>query len=172
MRKSAMTFLIAVLALGSTAMAGPGREGHRPDRQQRIEMMKKIHTGFLVELGALIDLDTAGTLKLGEQLKPYNDQRVQLRLEMGDTMDQLRQIAKDGGNNGEAASLARRISQLHVQLAQLDQQQLDVILKSVPADKVAKVAVFCAEDPKRIERMAHEIHREHGGGDHRGGDRE
>jgi hypothetical protein len=141
------------------------------DRGQRESMLKKIHTGFVLELGELLGLDTAGTIKLSERLAPYDKQRVQLRLDSWDAMQSLKQIAA-GKGSGNAADLARRMSRNRVQIAQIDQEELEEVLKGLAPDKVSKVAVFAIEYPKRIERMGREILRDRmvkpgeGGSDH------
>jgi hypothetical protein len=152
--------LALAVALSSSARADP-RPGSMPEmsREQRAQMLKKLHTGFIVELGELLELDTAGTVKLADKLKKYDEQRIQLRLDQGDTMDALRKAAKQPAGV-DAAALARKLAQGRIQLAQVDQAEMEEIFKQVPADKIAKVAVFMAEYPRRVERVARELQRE------------
>jgi hypothetical protein len=172
MRMRTLSYLVLAIALtlGAGARAEPPNGGwHRPDREQRLQMMQKIHTGFILELGQLLALDTAGSIKLAGRLQPFDDQRIQVRLGIGDAMDQLKQAAKQGGGGSDMAALARQVGQARVQLAQIDLQELEEILKGLPPDKVAKVAVFMAEYPRRVEHLAHEIHQSmhpHGPGEH------
>lgn len=167
-RTFAVTILSALLLAGSAAYADPpargGGMGGEMTREQRAQMLRKIHTGFVIELGQMLDLDTAGTVKLADRLKKFDDQRVELRLDSHDAMDALRKAARDGG--GDPVALAKRLAQNRVKLEQLNQSELDELLKGVPADKVAKVAVFIAEYPRRVERLAREIHRERSMRDH------
>lgn len=166
------SMLLLSAMLSSTAMAAPppadaadGSEsgGSEMSRDRRAQVLKKIHTGFILELGELLELDTTGTVKLSERLKKFHDQRIQLRLDTGDAMEALRKIAKQGTNPAEAPALARKIAQNRIQLAQLDQQEMEEIIKGLPPEKVAKVAVFMAEYPRRVEHLARELQRERGG---------
>jgi hypothetical protein len=62
MRMRTLSYLVLAIALtlGAGARAEPPNGGwHRPDREQRLQMMQKIHTGFILELGQLLALDTS-----------------------------------------------------------------------------------------------------------------
>lgn len=149
----------SMLVLGLLFVSDAQADMPKMDRGQREQMLKKIHTGFVLELGEILGLDTAGTIKLSERLAPYDKQRIQVRMETWDAVQVLKGLSA-GKGPGNAAEIARRIAKNRVQLAQIDQEELEEIMKGIPADKVAKAALFLTEFPKRIERMAREIVRE------------
>ncbi len=139
-----------------TASASPGGPPGAPmDRATREQMLQRVHTAFIVELGQILDLDTAGTLKLAERLKQFDDRRIKLRLETWEGMEALK-----GTGRTDAVSVARKVAQTRVEIAQLDQAELEELLKGLPSDKAAKAAAFFVEYPRRIEHMAREIHRD------------
>lgn len=162
--RTMLSITAILVALASTAAAQqadqPPPQHHRPTPEQRAAMMRKIHTAFVVELGSLLDLDTASTLKLGDRLQQFDDQRIQLRLENAQTMGQLRTASENETPLPNAAALMRKLMQNRVQLAQIDQAEAEEVMKSVPPAKMPKVSVFLAEYAKRVERRAHEIHQE------------
>lgn len=177
---------LPALALATLALAAPAsraappagapvrgdrmEERHGPkSREQREKMLRRVHTQFVLELGELLGLDTAGTIKLSERLKKFDDQRVQLRLDTYDAVGQLRAIAR-GEGTGDATAIARRMAANRTKLAELDQKELDEVLQGIPPDKAARVALFVPEFGRRVERMAHMMRDDkqgHGGG--RGG---
>lgn len=123
--------------------------------------MKKIHTGFILELAEMLGLDTTGTIQLSARLEPFNQRRIALRLESRDAMEKLRKIAK-GHGEGDVVALARRIAQNRVESAQVDQQEMEELMKGLSPEQTAKAALFVTEFPHRVERMAREILDEHG----------
>jgi hypothetical protein len=149
---------VAVIAGSPAVQASPGA----PDHASREAELQKIRTGFILELGELLELDTAATIKLSDRLKPFDTQRMHLRMDNWDTMEQLKQIAS-GKGSGNAVELGRHLAQNRVELAQVDAAELDELVRGLPADKVAKAVVFFAQFPRRIEHMAHDILREHAG---------
>lgn len=155
---------LAALALGTPVPAlarphGPPpagqREGAPPkmDRAQREKMLRKMHTMAVIELGELLGLDTAGTIKLSDKLSRYADQRVQLQLDSFDAMEQIRRIAR-GEGTADVASLARRVAQNRVQLAQIDQSELNDVITGLPPEKAAEATLLLARFPKRMEHLA------------------
>jgi hypothetical protein len=154
------------LTVSGVARAGSGwgsGEGGGPglDRSQREAVMKKIHTGFVLELGEILGLDTPATIKLSARLDPFNERRISLRLDSRDAMEKLRKISK-GTAEGDVVALARRIAQNRVEAAQVDQQEMEEIIKGLSPEQTAKAALFVTEFPHRVERMAREILDEHG----------
>ena len=139
--------------------APPADGGHGPDKQQREEILKKIHTGFILELGEILELDTAGTIKLSERLQPFDAKRITLRMAAWDDMQALKKLSK-GTGEGDPVKIGRRLAQTHVDLAQVDQAELEELLKGLSPDKAAKAALFLAEYPRRVEHMARDIIRE------------
>lgn len=161
----ALSLLVSPVAFAGPGRDGPGRDGPKgppPDRAQREQMLRRVHTAMVLELGELLGLDTAGTIKLSDRLKKYEDQRVQLRLDSFDGMAQLRRASKGEGAGIDAAATARKLAANRVKLAEVDQKELEDVLQGLPADKAAAVAIFLTEFPRRIERMAHGV-RERGG---------
>jgi hypothetical protein len=155
------------------AGSGPaGSQGEGPgaglDRPQREAVMKKIHTGFVLELAEILGFDTPATIKLSARLEPFNEKRIALRLDSRDAMEKLRKIAK-GHGEGDVVALARRIAQNRVESAQVDQQEMEELIKGLTPEQTAKAAVFVTEFPHRVERMAREILDERGGWGHSGG---
>jgi len=166
-----MRFLLCALALTGTLITGVARadeaSGPQPDRQERISVMEKINTGFIVEVGALLNMDTAGTIQLAGRLKPFSKRRMKLRIETWDATEQLKRAAKQ--HNGEdVPGLARTIARDRVELAKVDQQELDELLKGLSPEQQAKVAVFALHYQKHVEQLAKKIIEEHMG--HPGGD--
>lgn len=156
--------LALALATPHSALARPQRGpdmmgAHRPDgppqmdRGQRERMLRKMHTVFVVELGELLELDTAGTIKLSDKLSKHADQRVQLQLDNFEAMEQLRRAAKGEGSI-DAAAAARRIAQNRIQLAQVDQAELNEVLAGLAPEKAAKAALLMTKFPKRMEHLA------------------
>jgi hypothetical protein len=136
--------------------AGHGRpDGPPMDRAQLEKMLRKIHTMAVVELGEILDLDTAGTIKLSERLSRYEDQRLPLRLENWEAMQQVKRAAR-GEATADTSGLARKMAANRVALAQIDQKELEDVLTGLAPEKAAKVALFLTQFPKRIEHMAHE----------------
>ena len=155
--------LVGTLAVSSPALAGRSFRGGAPmelSREQRTQMLKKLHTGFVVELGQVLELETADTVKLADRLKKFEEQRIQLRLDIHEAMASLRKAAKEGGSAADAPALARRVAKHRVQLAQLDQSEMEEVFKGLSPEKVAKAAVFMAEYPRRIEHLARELQRD------------
>jgi hypothetical protein len=108
------------------AMPGEGRrgggDGHPPmDGAQRRKMMQKVHTMAAIELGELLGLDAAGTIKLSERLKKFDEPPIQSQLDNFEAMDGLKRAAKNGTVN-DVPALVKRIGDNRVKLAQLDQQ--------------------------------------------------
>ena len=155
--------LALALAAPHTAQArphqGPGMMGgQRPDgppmdRGQRERMLRKMHTVFVVELGDILELDTATTIKMSEKLARHVEQRVQLQLDNFEAMEQLRRAAK-GEGSVDAAATARRIAQNRIQLAQVDQAELNEVLTGLSPEKAAKAALLMTKFPKRMEHLA------------------
>lgn len=168
----AMTrFLALAAAFALTGVASPafaGAKGHdkarRHDPAQREEMLKKLHTLKVVELGQLLELDTAGTVKLAERLKPFDEQRTKLRLESYEAMKVVRQ-ARRGEAAGDVVAATRALAAHRVKLAQLDERELDAVLEGLSGDKAAKAAVFMVRFPRRIEKMAGKMHDQRAKGD-------
>ena len=131
-------------------------DGRRPpppmDRASRQKMLRKAQYLSVMELAELMDLDTTGAVKLTERLAKYDEPRIQARLDLGDSLDQLRKIA-EGGAQGDAAGLAKKITAARVQIAQLDQKEVDEITAGLTPEKTAKVVLFFAEQTKRLERF-------------------
>lgn len=163
MRHAPVPLLAAALLVAAPALAGPP-----PEREHREHLLRKVHTMMVIELGEILELDTAGTIQLSAKLKKYEDQRVKLRLENFDAMRELKAIGE--GGSGDAAALAKRIAANRVKLAELDQRQLDEVIAGQPPGKVAQVAQFLTRFPKRLERLGRGLAEErHGGpGRHRG----
>jgi hypothetical protein len=164
MRRGFVTGIGLFLA-ATTALAAPGEErrgdGEPPmDRGQRQKMMQKLHMMAAIELGDLLGLDSAGTIKLTERLKRFDDPRIQTQLDNFEAMHQLKRAAK-GEAGADVPALIKRIGDNRVKLAQLDQQELADLTKDLSTDKAAKVAVFLARFPRRVEHMAHAAR--HGG---------
>jgi hypothetical protein len=151
------------LTIGGVARAAPGWDGANVglDHSQREAVLKKIHTGFILELAEMLGLDTAETIKLSARLEPFNQRRITLRLESREAMEKLRLIAK-GHGEGDVVALARRIAQNRVECAQVDQQEMEELIKGLSPEQTAKAALFVTEFPHRVERMAREILDEHG----------
>jgi hypothetical protein len=148
-----LVLLLAGMLIGPIARAAPPGA---PDRATREQVLKKIHTSFILELGEMLELDTPATIKLSERLQPYDSRRIQLRMDTWDAMEQLKKISK-GKAEGDPVELARKIAKNRMQLAQVDSEELEELIKGLPPDKVAKAALFLAQYPRRIERMARDI---------------
>jgi hypothetical protein len=148
-----------------------GERGGPPpmDRAQRERMLRKMHTMFVLELGEILGLDTAGTIKLSERLARHAEQRITLQLDNMTAMESLRRAAHGGDASVDAAGLARRVAQNRVQLAQVDQAELGEVLTGLSPDKAAQAAVLLASFPKRMEHLAGKArgrgHGRHGGPD-------
>jgi hypothetical protein len=160
MRIHFLALAMAGSLLTTTVRADPGDVHPKLDRPTRAGILEKIRTGFIVELGSMLDLDTTATIKLSGKLKPFDDRRMKLRLDTWDATEQLKQAAH-GGAADNVGELARKIARNRVELAKIDQEELDELLKDIPADKRAKAAVFLLEYPKRIEQIARQIIHEH-----------
>ncbi len=135
---------------------GDRDEGRRPpppmDRAQRQKMLRKAQYLSVMELAEILELDTAGAVKLTERLAKYDEPRIQARLELGDALDQLRKIAH-GAAQGDAAGLAKKVTAARVQVAQLDQKEVDEVTAGLAPEKTAKVVLFFAEQTRRLERF-------------------
>lgn len=158
-RHTVLTFaLVCGLALPALADPSPGAE--RDERiaermEKRAEHLRRIHTARTIELGQILGLDTAGTIKLGERLKRFEDQRLALRLASFEAVRELRQARRDG--SGDAVAAARKLSANRIQLAQLDQQEFDEVLKGLSPEKARDAAIFMIDFPRRLERTAGEM---------------
>jgi hypothetical protein len=158
-----LTALAASLFVAATALAAPPPPDEpRLEREHREQMLRKVHTMMVIELGEILELDTAGTIKLSDRLRKYGDERVRLRLENFDAMQELRQIAETGA--GDAAGLARRLVANRVKLAELDARELDDVIAGQPPARVVKIAQFLARFPQRLEHMGRGIADERRGG--------
>ena len=143
-------------ARAAPRMPPPGMMGRHPgprmDRAQREKMLRKVHTMAVLELGDLLNLSTDDTIRLADRLRRFDDQRVQLQLANFDAMQGLKRAA--AGQGGDAAALAKRVADNRVQLAKIDRQELDELLKGLNPQQTAKVALFLARFPQRIEFIA------------------
>lgn len=169
MRIHLLALALAGSLVTTTVRAEPG-DAPRPmlDRQTRASILEKIRTGFIVELGSILDLDTTATIKLSGRLKPFDDRRMKLRLDTWEATEKLKQ-ASHGAPVENVGELARTIARNRVELAKIDQEELEELMKDLPADKRAKAAVFLLEYPKRIEQIARAIihgHMNPDGSDH------
>lgn len=163
----------ALLALPSAAHARPrgggaGEPGSPDKAAHRERMLKRMSTLRAVELGDLLELDTTATVRLAERLEKFDEQRRQLQLENLEAMRALRRSV-GGGEPVDAAALARKIAANRVQLAQLDQRELEDTLAMAPRERAAEVTLFLADFRRRVERMADKARGEKGRRDHRDG---
>lgn len=159
-RLFALAAAFALTGLAAPASAGPREHKDRPHRHdpaQREEMLQKLHTMKVVELGQILELDTAGTVKLAARLKPFDEQRTKLRLESYEAMKVVRQ-ARRGETSGDVVAATRSLAQSRVKLAQLDERELDAVLEGLSGEKAAKAALFMIRFPRRIEKMAGKMH--------------
>lgn len=141
------------LAVAAPALAAPPRE--RPlrvpsDPDAREEVLRDAHTTFVIELGELLSLDAAGTIRLRERLQKFEAQRAPLRREMIESMQTLEKVAA-GKVAGDGAALARKGAQYRLQMAEIARQELEEILVGLSSEQAAKVALFLARLPKRME---------------------
>lgn len=163
-------FLLSAVLAATPAFAAPSpapgaAAQHDPveKRARRVQMLKKLHTMLVLEIGEALELDTAGTIQLASRLEKYNEERIRLRLDNFDAMQELKRIAQ-GEASGEAAALVRRVAANRVKLAQVDQQELEIVVAGQPPEKVAKIAELVARYPKRMEQLGRGVAERHGAG--------
>lgn len=160
MHRHTVLTLALVCGLALPALAEPPSDAERDARiaekmEKRAEHLRRIHTARTIELGQILGLDTAGTIKLGERLKPYEDQRLALRLSNFEAVRALRQARRYG--SGDAVAAAKKLAANRIQLSQVDQQELDEVLKGLSPEKAREAAIFMIEFPRRLERTAGEM---------------
>lgn len=135
---------------------GAAFEGKARDRRER--MMRRIRVLKAVELGELLELDSADTVRLTQTLEPFDEERQKLRLANLELRRALRQVAR-GEAQGDVAELAKRAADNRVRLAEIDRRELEAVLTGLPPEKAAKATLFLDEFPRRMERLADEVKR-------------
>lgn len=151
---------IALAMLWSSPALANANDRHDPVRRQ--QMLQQISDLKLAGLGEALGLDEAGKAELGVRLKPLEEERTALRVESYAAMKTLRNArrATDSSNGVEAALVLARN---RVKLAQIDERELQEVLKGVSGEKAEKAALFMVQFPRRVEKMAGKMHkRRHG----------
>lgn len=151
--------LIAAVAVAVWAGPAFAMPGGKFDPAHRQRMLQKISALKVAGLAQVLELGEPATAELAARLKPFDEERTALRVESFAAMKTLR--AAGPGDGVEAAVLLARN---RVKLAQVDERELQEVLKGLSGEKAQKASLFMIQFPRRVEKMAGKMHKRRGGG--------
>jgi hypothetical protein len=171
--------LIPTLAFAGPPNAGPpqdpqgkddsGWHGHHDKSPQEMQQMwdKMIKMGRVARVLGLtekLDLDSATALKMDEQIKKFDDQRVPLRKQLMESGAQIARAAHgDAAAQKDLDNSIKRALDARDRLANLDRDLYNQLSKGLPPQKKAQMALFLARfEMKHRTRWMHHMMGGHG----------
>lgn len=150
--------LIAAMAVTVWTSPSLAKPADKHDPAHREQMLQKISALKVTELSRILELDAAGSAELAARLKPFDEERTRLRVESFAAMKKLRnpQGATGSSNGVDAAALLARN---RVKLAQIDEREMQEVLKGLSGEKAEKASLFMLQFPRRVEKMADKMHK-------------
>lgn len=161
MMRGRFSLILLACTLALSGLSAPA-DAKPHDPTERRAFLEQIHDLKVKELSALLELDEAGRAALERRLRPFDEERASLRLETFEAMKTLKDArkVKEGASVAEAA---RKLAARRVRLAEIDVRELDAVLEGLEGDKAARAAIFMTRFPRRVEKMAAQMHkRRHG----------
>lgn len=143
------------LALSLPALAEPPDGPPSPEERARVE--KKLRMHMVVELADQLSLDEKGALRVSQTLEKFGDRRHTLHEAMRKQREIVRRAADGDAEAGKALPGAiTQIRDSRKQMEDLHFEQYTALAQGLTATQQAKLALFMAEMPQKLHRMARE----------------
>ncbi len=143
---------LGALAAAPAAPPAPGDKAGPPaDVQERIE--KRVRVARALGLAEALDLDAVEATRLADALDRLDQKRKPAWKEHDEAMQVLRQAARgDKDAQSKVDDAVKKVFQAHSQLAAIDREAYDAVVKGLSPEKRARAAIFLGRFQHRFGR--------------------
>ncbi|HET8722687.1 MAG TPA: hypothetical protein VFM53_00695 [Anaeromyxobacteraceae bacterium] len=132
---------------------GPGAGGGRgawmdPEVRERVE--RRLRLARSLGLAEALDLDEAGTARLAAVMAPFDARRKAVLDGLQADLRTIRLAARGKGRLAEVDGAVQRVFEGRAQLLAIDREMFQALAKGMPAEQVARMALFFARFRQRF----------------------
>jgi hypothetical protein len=162
MKTLALIALLPAFALAQPRPGrGPGPGPHGPPSpEERARIEKKMRVLRVVELAEQLDLDEKAALRMSEQMDKFVDQRRAIHDEQQKNRETIEKAAQGDAQAQKSLDAAvRGFIDNRRKMNQIDLDEWLALGQGLKPQQQARLALFLAEFPKHMHKMAREAHK-------------
>jgi hypothetical protein len=150
---AALLLPLAAFAQGPGPGPGPGqgRMRWRDDPKAAEKMERRMHLARTLGLAEALDLEPKKALELGDVIAKHDERRAKARAQMRDAHDVLRKAASGEKVSAQEVDQAiQRGMEARSQLAQIDKEILQAVVKDLSPEQKARAVLFLDRFQRRF----------------------